>query len=176
MNVSLQILVNRLKNGDKEAFDLIYENTHRQIFFVVLPIVNDRLLAEDIVQDTFVKFLKNLQNYRNKNLLAYLITIGKNLAINEYHKKNRIVKVDNFDNFAYSDYIEYKIEAREAIEKALNILNNEERNVFLLHVLEELTFREIGLIVDKPLGTVTWIYQKARKKMKNYLKGENYEQ
>lgn len=175
MSASLQILVNRLKNGDKEAFDLIYENTHRQIFFVVLPIVNDRLLAEDIIQDTYIKFLENIEKYRNKNLLAYLITIGKNLAINEYHKKNRIVKVENFDDFAYSDLIEYKVEAQEAIQKALSILDNQERNIFLLHVLESLTFKEIALIINKPIGTVTWMYQKARRKMKVYLRGEDYE-
>jgi RNA polymerase sigma-70 factor (ECF subfamily) len=175
VSASLQILVNRLKNGDKEAFDLIYENTHRQIFFVVLPIVNDRLSAEDIVQDTYIKFLENIENYRNKNLLAYLITIGKNLAINEYHKKNRIVKVENFDDFAYSDLIEYKVEAQEAIQKALSILDNQERNIFLLHVLESLTFKEIALIINKPIGTVTWMYQKARRKMKVYLRGEDYE-
>jgi len=175
VSASLQILVNRLKNGDKEAFDLIYENTHRQIFFVVLPIVNDRLLAEDIIQDTYIKFLENIEKYRNKNLLAYLITIGKNLAINEYHKKNRIVKVENFDDFAYSDLIEYKVEAQEAIQKALSILDNQERNIFLLHVLESLTFKEIALIINKPIGTVTWMYQKARRKMKVYLRGEDYE-
>jgi RNA polymerase sigma-70 factor (ECF subfamily) len=108
-------------------------------------------------------------------LLAYLITIGKNLAINEYHKKNRIVKVENFDDFAYSDLIEYKVEAQEAIQKALSILDNQERNIFLLHVLESLTFKEIALIINKPIGTVTWMYQKARRKMKVYLRGEDYE-
>jgi DNA-directed RNA polymerase specialized sigma24 family protein len=38
-----------------------------------------------------------------------------------------------------------------------------------------LTFKEIALIINKPIGTVTWMYQKARRKMKIYLRGEDYE-
>jgi DNA-directed RNA polymerase specialized sigma24 family protein len=42
-------------------------------------------------------------------------------------------------------------------------------------VIENLTHREISIITSKPTGTVSWLYSKAVKKMKDYLKGENYE-
>lgn len=172
MKANLNDLVRRLKRGDETAFKEFYNGSYRQVFFVVLPIIRDKALAEDIVQDTYLKFLEKLNDYKDKNVLSYLITIGKNLAINEYNKRKRITKVDDFSDFSYYDHIEIKLERKEAIQKALSILEKDELDIFLLHVLEGLTHRELSVIMDKPLGTVSWIYAKAVKKMKEYLKGE----
>jgi RNA polymerase sigma-70 factor (ECF subfamily) len=172
LKANLNDLVRRLKRGDEAAFKELYNGSYRQVFFVVLPIIRDKALAEDIVQDTYLKFLEKLNDYKDKNVLSYLITIGKNLAINEYNKRKRITKVDDFSDFSYYDHIEIKLERKEAIQKALSILEKDELDIFLLHVLEGLTHRELSVIMDKPLGTVSWIYAKAVKKMKEYLKGE----
>jgi len=171
LKANLNDLVRRLKRGDEAAFKELYNGSYRQVFFVVLPIIRDKALAEDIVQDTYLKFLEKLNDYKDKNVLSYLITIGKNLAINEYNKRKRITKVDDFSDFSYYDHIEIKLERKEAIQKALSILEKDELDIFLLHVLEGLTHRELSVIMDKPLGTVSWIYAKAVKKMKEYLKG-----
>ena len=171
MKANLNDLVRRLKRGDEAAFKELYNGSYRQVFFVVLPIIRDKALAEDIVQDTYLKFLEKLNDYKDRNVLSYLITIGKNLAINEYNKRKRITKVDDFSDFSYYDHIEIKLERKEAIQKALSILEKDELDIFLLHVLEGLTHRELSVIMDKPLGTVSWIYAKAVKKMKEYLKG-----
>jgi len=45
----------------------------------------------------------------------------------------------------------------------------------LLHVIENMRHREISMILDKPLGTITWTYQQAVKKMRKYLKDEEHE-
>jgi len=107
--------------------------------------------------------------------LAFLITIARNHAINEYNRRKKITKIEDFEQFAYLDFVEFKVEANEIIKKALSVLDNDELNIFLLHVLENLTHREIALIIDKPHGTVSWLYSKAIKKMQQKLKDENYE-
>jgi RNA polymerase sigma-70 factor, ECF subfamily len=172
---NLEVLVRRLKQGDETAFTNIYNQTYRQIFFVILPITRDKFLAEDIIQETYLKFLQKLEDYKTKNLLSYLITIAKNLAINEYNRRKKVTKVEDFDEFSYYDYVEFKTEAKEAISKALSVLDKQETNIFLLHVLENLTHKEIAVIMDKPIGTITWLYSRAIKKMQNKLKGDNYE-
>jgi len=175
LKTNLNELVKRLKLGDEEAFKELYNGSYRQIFFVVLPIIRDKSLAEDIVQDTYLKFLEKLSDYKVKNVLSYLITIGKNLAINEYNKRKKITKLDDFSNFSYYDHVEIKTERREMINKALSILDQDELNIFLLHVLEGLTHKELSVIMEKPLGTISWLYVRAAKKMREFLKGDNYE-
>jgi RNA polymerase sigma-70 factor (ECF subfamily) len=119
--------------------------------------------------------LQKLSDYKSKNILSYLITIAKNLAINEYNRRKKVTKLDDLNEFSYEEYIEIKLERQEIISNALSILDDDEKNVFLLHVIENLTHREISIITSKPTGTVSWLYSKAVKKMKDYLKEENYE-
>lgn len=175
LNRNLEALVKLLKQGDETAFPKLYNETYRQLFFAVLPIIRDKSLAEDIIQDTYLKFLEKLSEYQAKNVFSYLITIAKNLAINEYNRRKKTVKIDDFNEFSYYDHVEIKEEMNEAILKALAILERDEKDVFLLHVLENLTHKEIAAIMEKPMGTISWLYAKAIKKMKIYLKEEKYE-
>lgn len=172
LNADLEKLVKDFRSGDESAFPKIYQATHRQLFFVILPIIRDKSLAEDIIQDTYLVFLKKIDEYKQKNLLAYLITIAKNRAINEYNRRKKVSKVEDFSDFSYFDHVEFKAETKELVFLALEELELEEKNIFLLHVLEDLTFKEIAYIVDKPQGTVGWLYSKAVKKMKRRLENE----
>ena len=169
---NLEKYIKMFKNGNQEAFDIIYKLTYRKIFFIVLPILKDKALAEDIMQDTYLKFLDKIYSYNAKNSLAYILTIAKNLAINEYNKRKREVRIidSDIDNFSYDAFLELSASNEEMIKSALSVLNNQEKNVFLLHNLENLRHREIALILNKPIGTITWIYQQALKKMKSHIK------
>lgn len=174
MDLILEFHVKKLKSGDRRAFDDIYQMTHRKIYFVALSILKDRALAEDIVQDTYLKYLDKLYQYTQKNTLSYLLTIARNLALNEYNRRKREIRDLDLDApaFSYDQFIEITAERKELIQKALGMLNETERNIFLLHVLEKMTHREIAMILDKPLGTITWTYQQAIRKMKRHLEGE----
>jgi len=176
MKTDLNKLVRRLKHGDASAFDELYQQTYRQVFFIVLPILNDRALAEDIMQDTYLKLLDSIHAYEERNFLAYLLTIAKNLAINEYKKRKRVTYTDeienDYSNYSFLNHAEIKLEKEALIKEVLSCLDETEKNVVLLYNVENLTHREIAMILGKPLGTITWTYQKALKKMqKKYKEG-----
>jgi len=174
MNESLNQLVRELKNGNMSVFDKIYQETYRKVYFIVLNVLHDQHLTEDIIQDTYLKMIDSIQNYEEKNFLAYLLTIAKNLAYNEYNRRKRVTyteeDLDTFTEVHLEDYIEINIEKRELITKALSCLDSAEKNVFLLYTIENLTHKEISLLLEKPIGTITWIYQKALKKIRRTLK------
>lgn len=171
MDALLEKQIKKLKSGETDAFDRVYELTYRKIYFVVLPILRDRSLAEDIVQDTYLKFLEKIDSYEAKNSLAYILTIARNLAFNEYNRRKRELRdIDLTDDvFSLDEYLEIDAVNRELIDSALKVLKVTERNIFLLHVLENMTHREIAVILELPLGTVTWTYQQAIRKMRKHL-------
>jgi RNA polymerase sigma-70 factor (ECF subfamily) len=174
LDVNLELSIKRLKSGDNDAFNQIYNLTYRKIFFLVLPILKDRALAEDIMQDTYLKFLEKLYDYNARNSLAYILTIARNLAINMYNKRKREYKYEDteIDIFSFEEFVEYKVSNQEMIKEAMSVLNKTEKNIFLLHNIENLTHREIAAILSKPLGTVTWTYQQALRKMRKKLKDD----
>ncbi|MDD3841857.1 MAG: RNA polymerase sigma factor [Candidatus Izemoplasmatales bacterium] len=175
MRESLNVLVRALQEGNVDAFDQIYEITHKAVFYSALGILKDQSLAEDIMQDTYIKFMKSPQSYHEKNFLAYLITIAKNLAINEYKSRKRVQYTDNLEQnyeMAFTGCIEINAEKKDLIERALSVLDPLEKNVVLLYNISNMTHKEISLVLSKPIGTITWTYAKALKKIREAIKEE----
>jgi RNA polymerase sigma-70 factor (ECF subfamily) len=160
----IHLIIRELKQKNYQSFDTFYNLTKNQVFYAIISVVKDNDLAQDIMQDTYVKFLEKIDQYKDgANPYAYLSTIARNLAINTYNQRKREV---------YSEEIFETIPSpeenndEEDIFKILDLLDPDEREVVTLHVINNLKFREIVPIVDKPLGTVLWIYNKAIKKLK----------
>lgn len=174
MTDSFQTLIRRWKQGDPTAFDQLYERTHKVVFYAVLGILHDKAASEDILQDTYLRFLERIDQYQEGQLLSYLVTMAKNLAINEYHKRARTVRaneaLDYLPSFDAAADLEIQSANRDLIERALSALSPSERSVVVLHTISNLSHREIAAVLEKPLGTVTWMYQQALAKMRKTLK------
>lgn len=167
-----QIIV-ELKQNNYASFDEFYNLTKNQVFYAIVAVIKDRMLAEDLLQDTYLKFLEKIDQYQlGSNVYAYLSQIGRNLAINLYNRRKK-----EFHNDEIIEQIPAQEESKtddEEIFKLLDYLDIKEREMVVLHVINDLTFREISEITKKPLGTVLWIYNKAIKKLKGKV-GEQYE-
>lgn len=173
MGDSLKQLVSKLKQGDMSVFDEIYQETYRPVYYTIYGILHDKSLSEDIMQDTYLKMLSSLDQFKNNYFLSFLITIAKNLSINEYNRRKKVTYDETYFetyHIPVLDSIEIKVENRELIDKALKLLTDLEKDVFLLHTLENLKHREIAKILNKPLGTITWTYQEAIKKIRHDIK------
>lgn len=166
----MKIIIKELKENNLENFDKFYELTKRQLFVAIMPILKNRENVEDIMQDTYMRFLQNIHKYKeNTNVVAFIVTIGRNLAINQYNKAKR---EQNYDLSQYHKELSNK--DTPLMDLVYETLEKEELEVFILHVIDELKHREIAKIMKKPLGTITWLYNKAIKKLKKKI-GDNYE-
>ncbi len=167
-------LIQSLRQGSSQAFDQLYEETHRVVYFSILGVIQDKQLAEDLLQDTYMRFLDYLPQYKNDNLISYLVTMGKRLAINEYHKRKRLQfteeTIDYVPAFDVYPLTVVQSEKQAIIDQALQVLTQEERNIVILYNIANLTHKEIAQALDRPLGTITWMYQRALKKMQAAVK------
>lgn len=167
--MSLNEVFLELKRGDQSHFNWFYENSKKQLFYNILSYTKNYELSEDLLQETYVKFLTNIKNIDDKvNVLGYLMVMSKNITL-DYFKKNNRIETLNEEDFSFEDN---KIHETMLVSKIKEILNDIEFKILILHILGELTFNEIKDIVKKPLGTVLWIYNKSLKKVRKEL---NYE-
>jgi len=167
-------IIKELKTRNYESFDQFYNLTKQQVFYAIISIIKDQMLAEDLLQDTYVKFLEKIDQYiEGSNVTAYLSQIGRNLAINMYNKRKKEIKSEEIIDQIPAD--EQETHDDPEILKLLDLLDMKEREVVVLHVINDLTFREISEVTHKPLGTVLWIYNRAIKKLKRKV-GDTYEQ
>ena len=167
--MSLNEVFLELKRGDQTHFNWFYENSKKQLFYNILSYTKNYELSEDLLQETYVKFLTNIKNIDDKvNVLGYLMVMSKNITL-DYFKKNNRIETLNEEDISFEDN---KIYETMLVSKIKEILNDIEFKILILHILGELTFNEIKDIVKKPLGTVLWIYNKSLKKVRKEL---NYE-
>lgn len=146
-------------------FDEFYNLTKKNVFFSIISIVKDNYVVDDLMQETYMKFLENINNYKSKSINAYLSTIARNLAINYYNKEKRIIHNDELIDYVQDDDKKTNYEYIEVLEM-LKTLDDTSKEIVILHTINDLKFKEIAKILDKPLGTVLWIYNKAIKELR----------
>jgi len=163
----LETYIELLIAKDEAAFEAVYHQTKHSVYAMIVSMVKDRSAAEDLMQDTYIKMIASIRQYDPKrNFTTWLLTIARNLAIDELRKRKREQPVDPMESENIFPKTEAKGETDLLVEEYLMRLDEDERQVFLLHIVDNMKHREIAKIVDKPLGTVLWLYQKALRKIK----------
>lgn len=159
-------LVKLLQNGQMEYFDEFYESTRKLTYHVIINIVKRREVCEDLMQDTYIKFINTIAYCDvHKNVLAYLLTIARNLSINYYNKAKKEV----FDE----DYI-YKVPTNDQSDVELgliDILDENLKEIVIMHIIGNMKFKDISKVLNKPLGTILWLYNKGIKILKKEVSG-----
>ncbi|MDE7322828.1 MAG: RNA polymerase sigma factor [Lachnospiraceae bacterium] len=161
----------RMKSGDKNALHEIYEAYIGYIYSVVFQVVSNREDAEDVTSEFFIKLWRLADTYRGGNgHKAWMATIARNMAIDLLRKMRREVPTEDFSDSASEsvsdECIEQEVIADVSLRQALETLRPSEREVVNLKIMGDMTFQEIADILKIPLGTITWRYQNAIKKLR----------
>lgn len=167
---NLEDIIEEFKVGNYDSFDEFYHQTNKQLYVFIYDIIRNRQSSEDLLQETYMRFLNHIDKYKkNTNYFNFLVTIARNLAINEYHKQKRMVYDEEY---IYSVKEESPTDVPDLFY-LLDYLNEKEREIVILHMIDNLKFKEIAKMKDKPLGTILWLYNKAIKKLKRKVEEEN---
>ena len=172
--MALDKFIKKFINGDASAFDEVYNRTRKAVYYVALSILRDKTLAEDVMQTTYMRVLKNIQSYAlGTNASAWIIKIAKNEAINMKKVRMREQSVDEYENLTLFGVNEPDTYG-ELIDLAKRLLADDEFSILMLVTACGYKRKEIGKMFDMPTSTVTWKYQNALLKIRNALEKEGY--
>ena len=170
-------LMSRIAEGDEEAFLQLYQSTDRTIYSFILSILKNSQDAEEIMQETYMKIWTSASSYQSKGkLLAWIFTIARNLCYMKFREQKYRSDL-SLDDLAGNEQGEPCSKIEDAADKvvlkaALEILKEEEREIVLLHAAAGLKHREIAEALGMPLATVLSKYNRAIKKLGQYLREE----
>lgn len=166
-NTKLDTYLKRFKEGDEQAFDKLYEATKTAVYYTILSILKDPSLSEDIMQETYIKMIKEMDNYQAKGqFLPWIKTMAYRLAINEYNRNKRHTSVDINESEYLFEGVYGQSEDTYYLQELLKVLPEDEKEIVVRHVILEEKHKDIAAQLDLPLGTVLWKYQKALKTLK----------
>ena len=168
-------LIRQFKRGSPEALAAIYDKYVGLLVKVAGGMLNDRPSAEDIVHDTFVKLAQSAKTLAIQgSLKAYLVTCVTKRVRDQFRKK--VLPVSNASEKAVSindpEQIMMHHETGQMIRQALAALPDEQRDVIVLRVQADLTFREIAEMLGIPENTAQSRCCYGMEKLKHLLNGE----
>ncbi len=165
-------LIRACKEGDQTAFNLLVWRWEKPLFNFTYKYVGDAHLAQDLVQETFVRVLRSIHGYEHRGAFStWLYRIAVNLCRDHFRKK-RIPMVSLHDYYTTSSgdrvYVKDRLVAEgarsdeamaaahreELVRRLIAGLPEEQRIVILMKEYQALTFREIAEVLDVPEGTV----------------------
>jgi RNA polymerase sigma-70 factor (ECF subfamily) len=162
-----------LKQGDKNAFKIIFDTYYKRLYAFSLHYVEDQYIAEEIVEDTLVK----LWQKRNKldkveNLKSYLYGMVRNASIDHLKKDKKFVRLDVKKHGAMPLKEQYIIEeeTHAILFQALETLPKKCKKVFELSCLDGVKYKDIAEDLQISINTVKSQRARAIELLKSYLK------
>lgn len=179
------LLISYTKNNDEKSFNLLFKKYKSKIYAVIYNIVKDADLAQDLLQDTFIKILKNVEqgNYNEEGkFLPWACRIAHNLAIDHFRKKKKISTVELGDrkeiqnDLNFSEDSAEKLKIREEITEKLGtliqMLPKSQKEVLLMRHFMDMSFQEIAdktnVSINTALGRMRYALINLRKQADKY--------
>ena len=169
-------LIHQISIGDEVAFRKFFELHHPNIYTTVLRISNDECIAEDVVQDTFLKVWINREGIIYvDNIEAWLYTIAKNITLNILKKgKNYKLFLAEEGHSALLQYYsntDYQIQDKEfnnLLKKAIDRLPPKQKQTYILLKEDHLKRNEVAQMLNVSPETVKYNLEQAMKSIRAY--------
>ncbi|MFH1942919.1 MAG: RNA polymerase sigma factor [bacterium] len=173
-------LIASIKAGNTAAYQSFIEKYKRLVIHIVFRMVSNATDREDLCQDVFVKVYQHLNAFRYQaKVSTWIAKIAYNTCINHLQKKkiplfdDRTPETESLENVtgnhALPDLFVEDQDVASRLQGEINRLDIRYRTILTLYHLEEMSYAEIGKIMDMPEGTVKSHLFRARKQLKEKL-------
>lgn len=173
--------IRRLKRGDIGGLEILVSRYQAKAVRVAFLITHDEALAEDVVQETFVRLYRRIGQFDStRPFEPYLLRSVANAALNAARKSDRQVSLDGDPEqverlLSQAASLESEVEYRQLkqqIVQALSRLEPRQRAVVVQRYYLEMSEKEMAAALDAPPGTVKWLLNTARTRLRDLLGSE----
>lgn len=154
----------------ESGYQKLYEHYHALVYGIVFSMVRKKEIAEDIMQEVFLKIWKMSPEQLPKSYPAsWLYTVTKNEVLAYMRKTRPTISLEDIYEMDGEDVQIEKQMDEQTYQKLISYLNEEERQIVSLKIRSDLPFREIAQLLQMPIGTVQWKYYKALHSLKLWI-------
>ncbi|NQW26696.1 MAG: sigma-70 family RNA polymerase sigma factor [Flammeovirgaceae bacterium] len=170
------------KQGDEQAFSMLLERHKDRVYTTVYLIVKDKYLAEDLLQEVFIKAITMIKADRYKDegkFLSWILRIAHNMAIDQYRKAKRspIIMMEDgsniFNTLAFSETsfedVQIKQDTHDLLKVLIKELPDSQREVLVMRHYMQMSFQEIAastnVSINTALGRMRYALINLRKKL-----------
>lgn len=172
----------RLMSGEKnreQGVRMMMNAYQSRLYWHIRRFVVDHDLAQDILQDTFIKAYQNFHQFKQESqIYTWLYRIATNESLQQLKKLKRMQKSDEemtgyLQNLVAENVQPDGDEIQIILQKAIQTLPEKQKLVFNMRYYEDLPYEDISKILDMSVGTLKTNYHYAKQKVEDYIK-QNY--
>jgi len=168
-------LIREILDGKIESFDILYNKYSNKIFNFLLRMTKDEYLAEDIMQEVFIKVYNNLDKFKFKSAFyTWLYRIAFNTAITLIKKRKKLREKEFTEDTLHThidtalDKIEQLLDKKN-VESIIDMLPDKQKHVFNLRFFEKLKFSELAEVLKISENSAKTNFHYAMQKIKKEL-------
>lgn len=171
-------LLRQIAASNEFALRMLYEKYWSKLYDYALSKLESQDIAEDVVQDIFIDLWNRRENLMIERLESYLFRTARNKIIDviraslirKHHEESSLYNyIPASKNLDVEEEIAYK-ELHNAIHEGLALLPEKTREIFRLNRLDQLSSREVSVLLDIPVRTVEYHITHALRTLKLYLR------
>jgi len=162
------------QKGETDNFGMLYDAYAGKIYSFIYFKTQHKETAEDLTSRTFMKALDNMESFdfNRGSFSSWLYGIARNNVIDFYRTKKNEYNISDIWDLSSGDDVERDIEARqklEKIEKYLKKLKSEHREIIILRVWDEMSYKEISEILGKSEASCKMMFSRCIKELKKEM-------
>ncbi len=159
-------IIKRITKGENKALEELFLLYKEKIFRMALAILGDRFLAEDVVQETFLRVHQNVKSYQFRNSeREWVMTIAHNIAIDILRKRKKEIAQEEITGQKEIPDAVMDCDNDTGFLQLIEPLNELDRQIVSLHLISELKHREIAHILNMSVSSVKKRYERAIKRI-----------
>ena len=167
-------IMEAVKNGDLQQAALLFDRYHKRIYNFLARMAMDRMLAEDLTQNVFLRIIRYRSSYREGlKFQSWIYQVARNVFSDHYQaNKNRfsnfvdVEKVE--DHMADQNEIEEMDEKEKLLHRSLAKLSEEQRELLVLTRFQHMKYEEVAAIMDTTVANIKVKVHRAILKLREY--------
>jgi RNA polymerase sigma factor (sigma-70 family) len=169
-----EMIMEAVKSGDLQQASLLFDRYHKRIYNFLARMTMDRILAEDLTQNVFVRMIKYRNSYREgARFQSWIYQVARNIFSDHYQEmKNRkrgFIEVEKIEGImADSDETQMMDEREELLHRSLARLEPEQRELLVLTRFQHLKYEEVAAIMNTTVANIKVRVHRAIGKLREY--------
>ena len=171
-----QQLIQQIARGDSKAFGLLLEKYQDLVYGLSLKMVKEKSIAEDMTQETWMKVIKNAEKYSPVgSVKSWILQIHRNLVMDYFRQSKKWKNNEDIEDIEISDDAENAFESiqsqeqKSAFDQVFSALEERDKIVLTLVIVEELSYAEISKELGLSVGSIKTIVFRAKKELQTQL-------
>lgn len=177
-------VVTRILKGEKELYEILVRRNNQKLYRVIKGYLSDEAEIEDVMQNSYIKAYTKLYQFKqNAAFSTWLIRIGINEALARIKEKGKLYHLNAFtDNVTKNSILEIpdskqlnpqdkliQMETKQLLESAINQLDSKYKSVYIMKEVEEMSLKDIALVLDLTVANVKVRLHRAKSMLKETL-------